>query len=167
MEFGKEEVYVSRFTEILTVSPLADGRTWVTRKEFGYDIGVEGSDNTVDVPIGFMTDFASVPRPLWAVLPRWGKYGNAAVIHDYCYWEQKRSRKESDGIFREAMQVLKVPMWKTLLMYYAVRLGGGLAWSGNKRLRKKGIDRVAPIMPEKSVEVPASLQAKSVTSSGD
>lgn len=77
---------MSRFTDILTVSPLADGQTWVIRRDFGYDIGTEGSGNSIDVPIGFMTDFASVPRPLWALLPKWGKYGNTAVIHDYCYW---------------------------------------------------------------------------------
>ena len=151
---------MSKFTEVLVVSPLADGRTWVTRKEFGYDVGKEGSGDSVEVEIGFMTDFASVPRPLWAFLPRWGKYGNAAVIHDWCYWEQKRSRKKSDEIFREAMEVLKVPKWKILLMYYAVKLGGCFAWSGNKRMRKKGENRVAPMMPEKSTETPASLREK-------
>ena len=156
---------MSKFTDILTVSPLADGKTWVTRKEFGYDIGKEGSKNSVDVPVGFMTDFASVPRPLWALLPRWGKYGNAAVIHDYCYWEQSRSRKESDRVFREAMEVLKVPAYKIRLLYYAVRLGGWSGWSRNKRLKKKDISRVAAITPMKSTEVPASLQAKQVTPS--
>jgi len=148
-------INVSKFTDILTVSPLADGKTWVTRKEFGYDIGEEGSGDSIDVPIGFMTDFASVPRLLWVFIPRWGKYGNAAVIHDYCYWFQMFSRKESDRIFCEAMEVLKVPKYKIFLMYYAVRLGGWSAWSGNKRLKKKGINKVAARMPEKSVEVTA------------
>jgi len=151
---------MSKFTEVLVVSPLADGRTWVTRKDFGYDIGEEGSGNTIDVPIGFMTDFASIPRPLWVILPRWGKYGNAAVIHDYCYWEQSRSRLESDRIFREAMEVLEVPGWKSCAMYYSVRLGGCLAWSGNRRKKEKGISKIAAVMPVKSVEVPKSLQAK-------
>ena len=151
---------MSKFTDILTVSPLADGKTWVTRKEFGYDIGKEGSGNSIDVPIGFMTDFASVPRPLWMLLPRWGKYGNAAVVHDYCYWEQSRSRKESDMIFREAMKVLEVPAWKKFLMYYAVRFGGGLAWAGNARMRKNNKSRVAALMPDKSIETAVSLREK-------
>jgi len=153
-------INMSKFTGILTVSPLADGKTWVTRKEFGYDVGQKGSGNSIDVPIGFMTDFASVPRPLWVILPRWGKYGNAAVIHDYCYWNQSRSRKESDRIFLEAMGVLGVPAPTVFIMYWAVRLGGWCAWSGNKRKKKKGINKVAPIMPEKSVEMPAALLAK-------
>jgi hypothetical protein len=151
---------MSRFTEVLTVSPLADGKTWVTRKDFGYDVGEEGSGNTIDVPIGFMTDFASIPRPLWVILPKWGKYGNAAVIHDYCYWEQKRSRPESDRIFREAMGILNVSSCTSFVMYWAVRLFGWGAWAGNKRKRNTGIDRVAETMPVKSVELPEQLQAK-------
>ena len=151
---------MSRFTDILMVSPLADGKTWVTMREFGYDIGKEGSENSIDVPIGFMTDFASIPRPLWAFLPRWGKYGNAAVIHDYCYWDQSRSRKESDLIFREAMEVLKVPPFKIRLMYYAVKLFGSFAWRGNAQMKKKALSRVAAVMPIKSTDTPSTLQAR-------
>jgi hypothetical protein len=110
---------MSKFTKILTVSPLPDGRTWIIRKEFGYDIGSEGSDQFIQVPVGFMTDFASVPRLLWVIIPQWGKYGNAAVIHDYCYWRRNISvkkkkqivtrripRKQADRIFLEGMGVL-------------------------------------------------------------
>jgi hypothetical protein len=49
---------MSHFTEILIVSPLADSRTWCLRKEFGYDVGREGSGETISVPVGFLTDFA-------------------------------------------------------------------------------------------------------------
>lgn len=150
---------MSKFTEVLIVSPLADGRTWVTRKEFGYDIGEEGSGNAIDVPIGFMTDFASVPRILWTILPTWGKYGNAAAIHDYCYWDQSLSRKESDRIFREAMEVLGVSTLTITLMYYAVKLFGYWAWEGNRKLKEMGLNRVAAVMPVKSIDVPFTLQA--------
>ena len=34
---------MSRFTDILVVSPMADGQTWYLRNEFGYDVGEEGS----------------------------------------------------------------------------------------------------------------------------
>lgn len=47
---------------MLVVSPLADGRKRVTRKEFGYDVGKKGSGDAIDVEIGFMTYFASVPE---------------------------------------------------------------------------------------------------------
>src|SRR5438046_8797712 len=61
-------------------------------RDFGYEVGAEGSGDRVDVAIGFQTDFATVPRPLWIVLPKWGRYGNAAVLHDWLYWKQDRPR---------------------------------------------------------------------------
>ncbi len=140
---------MSRFTEILQVAPLPDGRNWVILKDFGYDVGTENSGESIDVPIGFVTDFASVPRPLWWFTPKWGKYGNAAVIHDYCYWAQSCTRRKSDDIFREAMEVLKVSRTKTLLMYYAVRFFGCMAWNQNKKRRRKGINKVLDKLPDK------------------
>ena len=136
---------MSRFTEVLVVSPLVDGKTWVIRRPFGYEAGSVGSGEDIDVPIGFQTDFASVPRPFWWLLPRWGRYGNAAVIHDYCYWEQRYSRKHADDIFREAMRVLQVPGWKVFLMYWAVRVFGSFNWRGNTGRKERGIQRVYPL----------------------
>lgn len=124
---------MSKFTDLLVVSPLPDGKRWIIRKEFGYDVGQEGSGDTINVPIGFITDFASVPRLFWSVFPKWGKHGNAAVIHDYLYWTQKRNKKESDKIFLEAMAVLKVPKWKRYCMYWAVKYFGGWAWRGCRK----------------------------------
>lgn len=147
---------MSRFTDELLVSPLSDGRTWVICSDFGYDVGEEGSGDTIDVPVGFKTDFASVPRLLWSIMPRWGRYGNAAVIHDFLYWQQERTRAEADMIFLEAMFVLKVTRFKRFLIYYAVRLFGWIAWGRNRRRRADEpgfrihtrIDRKVPEMPE-------------------
>jgi len=131
---------MSRFTQSLIVSPLSDGRTWVLLKDFGYDVRVEGSGETIDVPVGFKTDFASVPRIFWAIFPRWGRYGNAAVIHDYCYWSQMYSRKTSDQIFREAMGVLGVPAIQRNILYGVVRWFGWGAWALNHRKKIKSPD---------------------------
>ena len=90
----------------------------------------------IDVEIGFHTDFASIPRPLWMFLPRWGKYGNAAVIHDYLYWEQTRPRKESDDILMEGMVVLNVGAIKRHLIYFAVRIGGWWRWRRNQSRKR-------------------------------
>jgi len=130
---------MSRFTEPLVVTPLPDGKTWVILSDFGYEIGEEGSGNTINVPIGTYTDFASIPRTLWAVFPRWGKYGNAAVIHDWMYWDQSRSRKEADDIFLEGMEVLKVPKWKRRAIYSAVRTFGRIAWKSNQRKKAQAL----------------------------
>ena len=129
---------MSRFTESLVVTPKPDGKTWIILSDFGYEVGEEGSGDVIGVPIGFHTDFASIPRPLWAIFPRWGKYGNAAVIHDFLYWEQDRTRVESDRVFLEAMRVLNVSFFIRKLIYYAVRLFG---WFRNRKRRLKYPDQ--------------------------
>ena len=150
---------MSEFTKILVVSPLGDGIFWMLRESFSYDVGSEGSGNTVNVPGGFFTDFASVPRPLWWLFPKWGRYGNAAVIHDFLYWDQSRSRKEADDIFLESMTVLGVRSATRIVLYWGVRLFGVLAWRKSRRLRSRGRIRVALIAPEKSVETGATIGA--------
>ena len=135
---------MSSFTETLIVSPMSDGKTWVLRRAFKYDIGEEGSGDSVKVVPGFMTDFASIPRLFWIILPKWGKYGNAAVVHDWIYWIQTRTRKEADDIMREGMEVLGVPRWQRVFIYYAVRWFGGLAWKRNRWDREAGFIRVDP-----------------------
>ena len=133
---------MSRFTNALLVAPLSDGKSWVIVGDFGYDIGEEGSSEKVDVERGFVTDFASVPRVLWWVLPKWGLYGNAAVIHDWLYWEQSTSRKRADDLLLEAMEVLEVPSLKKKAIYSAVRTFGGWAWKRNKWDKDSGFNRV-------------------------
>ena len=128
---------MSRFTEPLVVTPRPDGRTWVVLSDFGYEVGQPGSGDVITVNIGFHTDFASIPRLLWAFLPRWGKYGNAAVIHDYLYWEQPRSRKETDDILLQGMVVLEVGAISRYAIYSAVRLGGWWAWWRNQSKRQQ------------------------------
>ena len=133
---------MSVFTEALVVSPLSDGRTWVILRPFSYDVGSVDSDDTVRVSTGFMTDFASIPRLFWFFLPCWGKYGNAAVIHDWLYWVQERSRHEADSIMLEGMTVLKVPLWQKYAIYFTVRSFGWMAWKRNQWDRNEGFQRV-------------------------
>ena len=132
---------MSKFTKILTISPLPDGRSWVLRESFSYDVGFEGSNDTITVPVGFVTDLASVPRPLWSILPQWGRYGNAAVIHDWLYWQQDRPRREADYIMFEAMGVLGVHWLTRWFIYVALVLFGWLGWWLNSERHKIGIKK--------------------------
>jgi len=80
----------------------------------------------VTVPAGFVTDFASVPWPFWWIVPPTGRWCRAAVLHDFLCQHPKVSRFFADAMFRECMYRLDVPLWRRVLMYYAVRTYGAL-----------------------------------------
>lgn len=105
--------------------------------------GTEG--DTFTVPVGFVTDFATVPRFLiWKVRP-YGPYTRAAVLHDWLLvelagWTRRHrgnvvkapmdgsddqppaTSREIDGIFRRAMEDLGVSWVTRWQMWAAVRL---------------------------------------------
>lgn len=117
-----------KFTKFISLTPVNDTH-W--RVERGFTFFPE-KFAPVFVPGGFETDLASVPRFLWTLIPPFGKHSQAAVIHDFLYKMRKditftgpkRSRKECDQIFLDAMKALDVPMWKRQTMYRAVRAFG-------------------------------------------
>jgi len=125
---------MSSFTTPLEVEATNEIGKWKLTEPFEYVVGsLENPEDIIKIPAGFITDFASTPRFLWSIFPPFGKYGKAAVLHDYLYGTQKYSRKKCDKTFLEAMGVLKVPKWKRYMMYYAVRLFGRSHYSKNDK----------------------------------
>jgi len=102
----------------------------------------------VEVPAGFITDFASVPRIFWSVLPRDGVYVYPAIIHDYMYWVQDAVRDIADETLREGMQDFKVDTVSINAIYWGVRAGGWSAWAANAKLKEGGERRVIKKFPE-------------------
>ena len=90
---------MSDFTKILKVSPLGDGDNWILLEEFKYYdtriLGIENESYWITVPPRFMTDFASVPPIFRSLVSKWGKHGNATVLHDYLYWEQEITKSQT------------------------------------------------------------------------
>lgn len=128
---------MSSFTSELIVSPLKDGRRWKLCKKFTYHIGSKYSRHWVKVPKGFVTDFASSPFFVWSFIPSWGRWGKAAVLHDYMYQTNYKipylkTRRDADNIFREAMGVLGVDKVRLFLIYWSVRLFAGRAYKKGK-----------------------------------
>jgi len=125
---------------------MDDGRHGELTDKFCVTIG----KRLICAPKGFITDFASVPRLFWRLIPPWGKYSRASVIHDYLYktgnlveaiageevttGKKPDARKDADLVFLALMRNLGVSSWQSYLIYRAVRIGGGRAW---KRYRKK------------------------------
>ena len=87
----------------------------------------------IEVPAGFNSDYASVPRlPLvWFILGNRGH--KEAVIHDYLYAHQPVDRKTADKVFLE--HLADAGMWwhRRYMMYFGVRLFGWVAWRRHKR----------------------------------
>ena len=81
-------------------------------------------DRVVVVPVGFASDGASVPRALWSIYPPFGKYLEAAVVHDYFCVTHEIDSVTAAKVFREAMKVCGVNKWRRNKMYWAVRIGG-------------------------------------------
>jgi hypothetical protein len=101
----------------------ADGSRWRLEEPLSYT----GRDELFVVPAGFTTDFASVPQSLTWLVPRYGRYTKAAILHDYL-WQRCREGAfawaDADGVLRRAMRELDVPFLRRWLMWGAVRLAG-------------------------------------------
>lgn len=110
------------------LTPCDDFITWKLLADFKYFMNDKNGSEMITVTQGFTTDFASVPRLFWNIFPPWGKYGNAAILHDCLYTRQDRPRKVCDEIFLDAMWCLGVNYFVRWLLYWAVRLGGKSAW---------------------------------------
>lgn len=134
------------------LSPLElefiDGHNWKVTEPFEYCLGDEASSRRVRIPAGFITDFASVPRGLWNILPPAGPYGKAAVIHDWLYQKRRISyvdehgrvfgvsyadRALADATLEEGMEVLGVGRLTRWAVYHGVRVGGWVAWNNYRQ----------------------------------
>lgn len=102
-----------------------DETTWFLDEDLVY---LSEAGRTFTVPTGTETDFASIPRFAWAVLPPTGRWGRAAVLHDFLYARKIVSREGADHLFLEAMRSLGVAWWKRRTMWLAVRAFGGAAY---------------------------------------
>ena len=105
----------------------------------------------ISPPEGLITDFASIPKPLWEVFPPTGdgpkaRYGLSAVIHDYLYQTGQIdgvpiARRYADAIFYAANLSLGIPRWLALTLDWGLLVGGGPAWDNYRRLQIKTTTR--------------------------
>lgn len=119
-----------------------DVRNWQLRWSLVY----RGEEHGIAVPAGYVTDFASVPRMFSWLIPAFGIYTRAAIVHDYLITDilpkqahlevPEFTSRDVDGIFRRILRELGVPVTRRWLMWAGVRLGalanprrrGGWKW---------------------------------------
>ena len=118
------------FIGTLELIPRPDGRDYRLAHPFGYWSELTGP---VHVPREFVTDLASVPQIFWNILPPFGKYQEAAVVHDYLYRTHLFSRYIADRVLLAGMKVRRVPGWQRFLIFWAVRLFGWGPWNNEVR----------------------------------
>lgn len=111
-----------------------DGYNWRLERTFSYLWDREKVEGRplflLTIPAGAETDFCSIPRPLWNILPPTGKYGKAGLCHDHVYRSPgvPLTRAEADQLFLDAMKDLGVGWFTRNLMYRGVRMFGGRAY---------------------------------------
>jgi len=125
------------------VRAFGDNQFWITVEDMPYVIG--STSERIVVPRGFVTDFASIPQPLWSLgLSPHGQYSRAAVIHDYLYWSQGCTRDQANRLLLVAMKESKVGTFDEFLVYRGVNIGGEGPWNANARERNKKLPRIVP-----------------------
>jgi hypothetical protein len=107
------------------------GALWVTRAPLEYRDDLR----RVVVPEGHVHDFASIPRPLWSVLPPTDPtYAAAAIVHDWLYASWQYERADADAVLYYAARALGSSRARAWCLWVGVRLGGGWAYmSGPER----------------------------------
>jgi hypothetical protein len=75
-------------------------------------------------PAGTLTDFASVPRIVWMVIPKTGSYNRACVVHDHLCTEKKLPTRHVHDLFLRMLETCGVSTIVRLSMHRAVRWFG-------------------------------------------
>jgi hypothetical protein len=123
--------------------PDGPNRNWTNVEDMTYIIG--DTDERIVVPKGFVTDFASIPLPLWSLgLSPHGQYSRAAIIHDFLYWSQGCTRAQADRLMVIAMKESQVAEFDEAAIYAGVNIFGSSAWAQNQAERAQGVPRVIP-----------------------
>lgn len=99
-------------------------------------------ERIVEVPDGFETDFASVPRLPFVFLAAGDTAQRAAVLHDYLY-STGEHRAFADSVFLAAMKAEQIPAWRRYLMWAGVRVFGGAYYRERDEREHAELDEVA------------------------
>lgn len=131
----------------LTVTQVSPTQ-WRIDRAVTFHVGGKDSEDIITVPEGFITDFASVPWPASMFIPLSGRHNMAAVVHDFIYSLlgemsipynfKKRTRKECDLIFLEALRASGCNEIKSQIMYRAVRIGAWISWNKHAERVREG-----------------------------
>jgi len=120
------------------VPPGFKSENWRLVEGFSYTPTIDCvPSDPIEVPAGMVFDGASVPMLLpipfipRIIFPRsHSNYMQAAALHDFLYSDISSglSRKQTDLVFKEALEDCCMPSAYSWIMYIAVRMGGWWYW---------------------------------------
>lgn len=119
-----------------------------------------------DVPRGEISDGASIPWPLWAIVggPYSGPYRQAAVVHDYYCFTKERPWEDVHLMFLEA--ALKAGTNVTLAKFmYAAILADGPRWPSPKPREKASLVEMNMIKAQATATPSPEAEPKPVSCS--
>ena len=130
--------------------PFADQDYWALHQPIGWIPDASDGPGVVrvDVPKGFVTDLASIPSYLWPIMTKTGRYGNAAIYHDWLYVEQPCDRATADLVFDRALKDMGVDDATRQIMWAAVRIFGGAGWKNHAQDKIEGRKWVIAKFPD-------------------
>jgi hypothetical protein len=90
-----------------------------------------GECQVIEIPVGFITDFASIPVPWRNIIsPTHAKLSRPAVLHDFSYAVGFRdSRLICDSLLWQGMVTEGAHPIMREVVYAGVRIGGWVAWN--------------------------------------
>lgn len=119
-----------QFLNELQVVEIDDDDNWQLLSPFQASVDMGTTGQLITVPVGFKTDFASVPRIPVAYLAFGNCAHKPAVLHDYLYsiGGSDADRAFADDVLRAASIADGMSAFRAWPMWAAVRTFGGSHW---------------------------------------
>jgi len=103
---------------------------------------IDSDYNEFVVPMGFVTNGATIPRWLRKRIYPTGELFRAAVVHDYLYWSHDLvTRRQADKIFRRILCNDTDPILRRILLpwpaWLALRITGKKYWPSKRNFAEQ------------------------------
>lgn len=115
--------YHSKLRVDFSVNPNK-GRRWQLIEPFSFSV----DSQEFTVPVGFWTDFASVPRIIWPIISPY-ELGYGPIPHDFGYFTGIGNKDYWDLVLLSCMELDKIKEWRRNAAYRAVQWFAGGVWN--------------------------------------
>jgi hypothetical protein len=123
-------VWEADFSDIVirpTLKRNGSRRVYALVKSFSFKLTFPGGVESINIPAGYETDFATLPLPLQLVLGNRDDYLEESIIHDWLC-DNNQPRFFTNAKMRQVMFVLKRPRWKRWAIFYGLMIFGYGSW---------------------------------------